>query len=137
MGYHCYSGIHIDDSIADTGGELMNDLSQLKVGDQVLILCTWNDAAVRAVIVGETKTAWRVSGKLYSKVSGQPKGLVTWDVNYTYIEPYDAEKHQKGLLSSKKRQLVNLFQETRFQDLSLEALQELLTVLQKHRKQGQ
>jgi len=112
----------------------MANVSNLKVGDQVLIRSTWNSAAIAAVIVGETKTAWRVSGKLYSKTSGNPKGLGTWESNYTYIEPYNDATYQAWLTQSQKNRLVKLLQETRFQDLSLEALQELLTVLKRHRE---
>lgn len=114
----------------------MQNIEHLKVGDKVLMRYTWNDAATPAIIEGETKTSWRISGKLYKKANGHPKVLDTWAVNYAYIELYNEEVYQKALIASKKRRLEKLFSETRWQDLSLEALEEVLTVLKKHRETG-
>jgi len=112
----------------------MNDLTQLKVGDPVLIRFSSNDSAIYSPVREITKSgSIRVGSSLYNPKTGRRKGAGE-SYSFQYIEPYNKTTYKNWLTKREKMRLVRLFGETRFQDLSLEALQELLTVLQKHRK---
>jgi len=112
----------------------MSDLSQLKVGDKVLINFSGRDPVEVGTVAEITKSGKiRVGTSLYRSRDGHKVGE-SGSYYWTYITPYDEVVYNAWITKRNKIRLVRLFSETRFQDLSLEALQELLTVLQKHRK---
>ena len=112
---------------------MMSDISNLQVGDTVLIGVTWSDAKIAAVVEAVTKTSVKVNDRLYNKKNGYPRGLGTWEVNHTYVQPYDEVIYKKWLAQKEKNKIVKLLQDTRFQNLPVEVLQEILAVLEKHR----
>ena len=99
-------------------------LEGLKVGDSVAVPTDFSGYLL-TTITGETATRWKIDSSAYDKKTGKRIGSSGWHVVYLH-KPTDDIRRQ--VLRGK---VMYNIQHTSWKDLSLEALQEINSILKR------